>query len=269
MVKTRKKGKTEEQAKTCAKVKPTVKPKKIIPSEQVKELVEEIAYERLLRRVKENKTRKSTQQSKPARTVSATDKNLTSKKKRQVHEDGQESDVLPESSEYIQGNNVAANFVEDEMKMEIGVGDVEREFPMESDPETNLQGHDNNATVAVERVQIGASGSRPSLMTTRPVLIDANPVTRASGEEGMHDTLKMMQDYMLKKGLIMPDMNDQQLREFLHKESNSTDQGTENETNSAQVMKSKVTNKRMPAQQPIGRDNLSSSASETTIYRRL
>ena len=105
-------------------------------------------------------------------------------------------------------------------------------------------------------------------MTTRPVLIDANPVTRASGEEGMRDTLKMMQDYMLKKGLIMPDMNDQQLQEFLHKESNSTDQGTENETNSAQVMKSKVTNKRMPAQQPIGKDNLSSSASETTIYRR-
>ena len=32
----------------------------------------------------------------------------------------QESDVLPESSEYIQGNNVAANFVEDEMEMEIG-----------------------------------------------------------------------------------------------------------------------------------------------------
>ena len=158
MVKTRKKGKTEEQAKTCAKAKPTVKPKKIIPSEQVKELVEEIAYEQLLRRVKENKTRKSIQQSKPARTVSATDKNLTSKKKRQVHEDGQESDVLPESSEYIQGNNVAANFVEDEMEMEIGVGDVEREFPMESDPETNLQGHDNNATVAVERVQIGALG---------------------------------------------------------------------------------------------------------------
>ena len=66
----------------------------------------------------------------------------------------------------------------------------------------------------------------------------------------------------------MPDMNDQQLREFLHKESNSTDQGAENETNSAQVMKSKVTNKRMLAQQPIGKDNLSSSASETTIYRR-
>ena len=61
MVKTRKKGKTEEQAKTCAKAKPMVKPKKIIPSEQVKELVEETAYERLLCRVKENKTRKSTQ----------------------------------------------------------------------------------------------------------------------------------------------------------------------------------------------------------------
>ena len=124
---------------------------------------------------------------------------------------------------------------------------------MESNPETNLQGQNNNATVAVKRVQIGASGSRPSPMTTQPVLIDANPVIRASGEEGVRDTLKMMQDYMLKKGLIMPDMNDQQLGEFLHKESNSTDQGAEKETNSAQVMKSKVTNKRMPAQQPIGK----------------
>ena len=78
---------------------------------------------------------------------------------------------------------------------------LEREFPMESDPETNLQGQNNNATVVVKRVQIGALRSRPSPMTTRPILIDANPVTRASGEEGVHDTLKMMQDYMLKKGL--------------------------------------------------------------------
>ena len=135
-----------------------------------------------------------------------------------------------------QQDRVISN-MEEEMVMEVGAADVRRTFPSEEedDMECEESSQNNNATVTVEnerdRVQIGAAGSRTLPLaieqTRRPELICLNPASNSVRNEGVdiivvnneltktEKTFLMMQEFMLKKGLIKPGMSDKELQEFL------------------------------------------------------
>ena len=187
-----------------------------------------------------------------------------------------------EASEDIGANvpiNASATFVEDDVVMEMGLEELQREFPSsedEQDPESLLQPSlNNNATVGdTERIQSShsAQGSRTSREATRLALPNFDPghsfnsqeAAINAGQQGMNATIGLMQTYMLQKGLIDSSMPIEQFNEFLQKQNQTKDQN-ENTVSAGAKRKSSSGNKSKTS--PPGRDSISSD-SEITIYKQ-
>ena len=100
-------------------------------------------------------------------------------------------------------------------------------------------------------------------------------ITNVQPASGLHQTLSLMQSFMLHKGLINKLMDEKEIVEFLNKESAYSSETTED----GKISDKSVANKMIPskepknkrphkAQQPVvtGGESLS-SASEVTIYK--
>ena len=159
------------------------------------------------------------------------------------------------------------------MEIDICVGDLEREFLMETDVAFSQTAKNNNATVGLEQVQMSALGPRPSCIETRLALLEFWPSQEINTEEssnlphnksGVQNMMQLMQQFMLSKGLINPDMNSQEIHDFITKEMSQSASKKTQETNDKDRQPLKQATATLKTTQGKG----SPSMSEATVYRK-
>ena len=206
---------------------------------------EEMAYERLLRQVMENRKKKDNNEvSEGNQNLLEQDTNSVAKRcKQNSPEDIQSASAVTNSQ--TEDISASVNIEEDGMIIDMSLAEVEKEFTL--DP-TAL--HNNNANIGMEQIQscMGVERSSGAVQIVRPALHDDNPGNDAE----ILKTIGLMQDYMLKKGLIKPDLSGEKLNEFLLKESQTSEAA--GKTNKGKT-------------QSQGRESIFSS-SEVTIYKQ-
>ena len=227
-------------------------------SSKVQESEELTAYERLYQQVEE-KRRKREQNT-------ATDSDPTCKQARSA------SPAELVSIEHVQ-------FTEEDNVMDMMVGEQQdAEFPSQSEDESedgeilDTEPEDSfNNNAAIARAKISAQGSQHAVrndLEQRPPFLDEltctsgfqdTNTTTATGNNDLNKTLEVMQNYMMKKGIINSSMTTQELQNFLLKEV----EGTAAKNNS-----SKRTNRIEPIKCVVSGSNHGSSTSEVTIYKR-
>ena len=227
---------------------------------------EETAYERIYRKAQENLAK---------RNLTMTN---TAGKKAKVDSIAKKGGV---SSQNSSQESVAVHLLDEDMEMM--VEGVELEFPNEE--EDGLIARNNNATVSNAQVQVSACGSRPLSIPDR---IDASPVSqkrRCERDESPikdNKTLSLMQEYLIKKGVINTSMSEDQLQQFLTEETIEEEQPTaadqvleeESQGIDEEVIQSrpaaiprKAKEKRSNKEETRERESLSSE-SEVTIYKQ-
>ena len=215
----------------------------------------ETAYERLCRMVEEKRAKEQNKQpidDMPDASVSMAEQGLSEE----------------ESMDFTEEECMVAELPGEEMQMEVGCADLQREFPMEGNDDLN----NNATTIRNEEVQMSASGSVCAQGSLRPACFDVNPAIETQpGAAPETDTFSMMQKFMLNKGLINNTMSKDEMINFISK-------GIEAD-NAKKASKVRAENKQLPAgpvqSQPKQKKNLASagresisSASEITIYKR-
>ena len=235
--------------------------------------VEETAYERLKRKLDENKNERA--------------KATTKKKLPKISETLATPKRRSKTSKLIE----VAKFVEDDTIMEIEVGDQQDEFPSPSEEEDEdedgeildaASSKNNNAVVH------GATGSQSATVSPErqlPSFLDEGPgtsgcQTKAGNNEQLFKTVALMQSFMVKKGILNSSMSTEELEKFIE-ESGDIECANMNESRQKKAERGPPKSKVVEACTNKDRrgkvqDNLSvsmgipclPSSSEATIYKR-
>ena len=234
---------------------------------------QDTAYEKLLRKVEENKRKRA-----------ANEKgNVSAGSKRQ--RDANETEIV----QFQEEDNI--------MELEVSKITERAEFPTPSEDEEDEEQEDsdvpeegeliessknNNATVAGQNATgwlLSTQRLTSAAHDNRPEFLDAEPSTsdgRTHDASSLGKTIALMQTFMVKKGLIDTSMTDEEIEQFVSEglDINVTDMRTEPNTPhksresgyaASQLRDAKGTEQRTGKQAPISQ----SSTSEMTIYKRV
>ena len=251
-------------------VKTTVPVKRATEAELTEEENEETAYEKLLRKVQENKKRKN----------------------EDLAQNGNASDIVNNSQEIGISKDAEdmaeAHFAENDVDMIMGVtAEAEQEF-LSSEISTANKDSNNNAMVGMEAALLGVQGStsvahaanmmsnshgRLDRHKSGPVDKEAVSVEQSSNNKGF----ELMQDFLTHKGIINNLMNEEQMHDFLTKEIQSKTVAKTPQRTNPQKGKNDAINSNLPVQPDRGRSkviekpsnckDVTNSPSEVTIYK--
>ena len=185
----------------------------------------------------------------------------------EIHESMEEkSNVNDKDTESQESGTVEANFTENEVDMVMSLSEeAYNEFPEGLEAATT----NNNATVSNERMP-SSQGSTSAGASTTPMATHHVLPHRSQDQPSPQSTktLQLMQDYMVRKGLISNDMTEEQIQEYLAKEVNKDQVEQINQKRREVVSGPRVIEKvdrRSQGNQPV---DINSNISEVTIYRR-
>ena len=225
---------------------------------------EENAYEHLLSKVNEGRRQRGEDE--------VGQHSGSTPKKVKLSEANNKQPSTSDPKENLESQETAASFEDESMilEMEVMVA-ADSEFP-EEEIQFEDRSVNNNATVGIKRSSLSAAGSHGMTLTTQQQLLglkDVNP------DSDLQQTFALMQNFMLKKGLINSTMSQQEMQEFMEVQLTG-DRETLDSGNKGDAAVN--INRRQAADQEIqgeagkskgqGR-NSTSCSSEITIYKRV
>ena len=257
-----KKGKTVKAAKrkTVTKQKTKAVESNIQQNAPIKE---ENAYDRLLSKVNEARRHRGEDE--------IGQHSGSAPKKAKLSETSNKRSSTSEPKENLESQETAASFEDESMILETEVtAAADSEFP-EEEIQFEDRSANNNATIGIKHSSLSASGSHGMTLTTQqqlPVLKDVNP------DSDLQRTFALMQNFMLKKGLINSTMSQQEMQEFMEVQPTGDKEMMDSGNKGDAVVN---INRKQIADQEIqgeagkskgqGRNSMSCS-SEITIYKR-